>query len=457
MKIALFILIQLIHLSVLFSQNPASFPSWVFNGKNYNSLQYAVGISDPDMDSTLAFEQAKIRALVNYSMFHNSQYASLSSISIGNQQSSSYNAEGIETILFSSILKGSFAIPDSMRIVKKAISKYHEYCVLINELPDTASSSKSGNYTIIRRTGFQKENMRFLVVSDEIELKIFINDTLKSSYVLKRIKSRYDIASYIWIENKLTEIKFRDTFRNYSPMDEAGTPVYCSSLSSGLWAAFLYEISDKISFRSVLNKNNANKLIATEQGNIQNAQQINSLNNFVLSSKKFETEAINIPIKKISVRNNYLLIVLDDKNNTAKRIGKSYTRTRKSKKQLKKLKKNNWIAYGYNSVEQAFFAMKTFEQDDNYLNASAELKTQGLATGILKALEISRTDIENQLNSKIKAISQSGLNKDKSYTVQNSKSITSTKTKAISPYFIFFRKVDNQFYEIKAVLFYEMN
>ena len=437
------------------AQNNTNIPTWVLNVKNYNSQKYAVGISDPDIDSSIAFEQAKIRALINYSIFHNNQYASLSSVSLANQQSNNFNADGIETILFSSVLKGSFSFPDSLEIVKKRITKYHEYCVLINMPQNTDTNNKTGSYTIIRRTGFQKENNQFLVVSDEIELKVYVNDTIKSTYVLNRIKNEFSIASYIWIKNKLNEVKIRNIFRNYSLAVETENPIYYTSLSSGLWASFLYEISDKISFRSVLNKNKANKLITSEQANLQMHEQINSLNNFVLSSKKLETEALRIRLKEISVKNNYLRIVLDDRQ-YIKKTGSSFVQTRKSKKQLKKLKKENWTAIGYTDIETAFYNLKAFEYNKAYLNSSAELKTQCLGTGILKTLEISRTEIENQLNSQIKAVSQSNLSSNDNYSVQSSKSLANAETKAISPYFIFFRKLNKQFYQIRVVLFYKM-
>jgi len=455
MRISFLIFILLSYLSVLHSQDNTNIPAWVLNVKNYNSQEYAVGISDPDMDSTIAFEQAKIRALINYSIFHNNQYASLSSVSLANQQSNNFNADGIETILFSSVLKGRFSFPDSLEIVKKTITKYHEYCVLINIPQNTDAKNKTGNYTMIRRTGFQKENNQFLVVSDEIELKVYVNDTIKSTYVLNRIKNEFSITSYLWLDNKLNEVKIRNTFRNYSLAVETENPIYYTSSSSGLWAAFLYEISDKISFQSVLNKNKANKLITSEQGNLQKHEQINSLNNFILSSKKLETEALSIRLKKISVKNNYLRIVLDDGQHIEK-IGGSFTQTRKSKKQLKKLKKENWTAIGYTDIETAFYDLKAFEYNEVYLSSSAELKTQGLGTGILKTLEISRTEIENQLNSQIRAVSQSGLSSNDNYSVQSSKSVADTNTKAISPYFIFFRKLNKQFYQIRVVLFYKM-
>ena len=93
MKISLILFIQLIYISVLYSQNSASFPAWIFESKYYNNTLYAVGISDPDLDSTAAFEQARLRALINYGIFNDCQYNSLTSVAIGNQQENSFKRQ----------------------------------------------------------------------------------------------------------------------------------------------------------------------------------------------------------------------------------------------------------------------------------------------------------------------------------------------------------------------------
>ncbi len=132
MKISLLLFIQLIYLSVLYSQNSASLPNWVFDLKYYNNSQFAIGISDPDMDSITAFEQAKLRALINYGIFNNAQYGSLTSIVIGNEQENSYDATSIETILYNSHINGSFIVANSIQLEKKIFKKYNECCVLLN-------------------------------------------------------------------------------------------------------------------------------------------------------------------------------------------------------------------------------------------------------------------------------------------------------------------------------------
>ena len=155
-----------IHFIPLVSQNSANIPNWVFNSKYYNNPQFAVGISDPDMDSVAAFEQAKMRALINYGIFNNGQYGSLTSVAIGNEQENIHDVTSIETILYISLIKGNFTVSDSIQIEKKEFSKYNECYVLLKKCSSKNKHSSVFQYSLVRRTGFQKENNIFPVFID---------------------------------------------------------------------------------------------------------------------------------------------------------------------------------------------------------------------------------------------------------------------------------------------------
>ncbi|MEN8119223.1 MAG: hypothetical protein ABFS35_02705 [Bacteroidota bacterium] len=466
MKIYIFLLVQLIHLSALLSQNSKMIPAWVFDIKNYNNDQFAVGISDPDMDSITAFEQAKMRALINYGIFNNGQYGSLTSIAIGNEQENIYDATSIETILYSSLIKGNFKVSDSIQIEKKEFTKYNECCVLLKKCSSKIEQTSVFQYSLVRRTGFQKENNIFPVFIDELEFVVELNDSLKFTYFINRKNDKYDIRSNLGDTNNLKEISIKNIYRNYSSTSDSekeNNTTYYSKLSSGLWSAYMFELFDQISFNSILNKNKANQLITLEQGNINNKNIFSSLNELIFSSKKHETEPLKVQLDKINVQANYLKIKFKENGNqpavgqvSNTNISQNIKLSRSDRKNQKKLIKEKWIALGFSDIKNAYSKLKYFENKEEYINSSAILETRNLGNGILKGLQIARTGIENQLKSKIKTMNKIEIEDNSNLSVQTSKTFISEKTEKIEPYFIFLRKINNSFYKLNIILFYKI-
>jgi len=462
MKISIFLIVQLINFSALYSQNSKSIPVWVFNSKYYNNPQYAVGISDPGIDSLMAYEQATIRALINNEILNKSQYGSLTSVAIGNMQENMFDANSIETILYTSIIKGKFDQQDSIQLVKKEFTKYNECCVLFKKLPFKNSNKKTLTYSIVRRTGFEKESNLFSVFIDELEIKVLQDNETVINYLLNRNGNKYSIKSNFVYNNNPAEINLRNIYRNYSLNNNSEKEIdasYYASLSSGLWAAWLFELSDQISFKSILSKNKANQLITLEQGNINKKNKNNSLNKFILSSKKLKTEALKVHIDRIDIQANHLKIKFKQPaGSVSTTTGNSNSAglKRSDRKRLKKLVKENWIALSYPDISNAFLTLKVYETSNEYLSSSASLETQNQGTGILKALQITRTDIENQLKSKIKTLNKVEIENNTNLSVQSSKTLITEKTKRIEPHFIFFRKINKKYYQLKVILFYKI-
>jgi len=418
------------------------------------------------MDSIAAFEQAKMRAFINYGIFNNAQYGSLTSIVIGNEQENSYDATSIETILYNSHIKGNFIIADSIQLERKIFTIYNECCVLLKNFSSKNENTSVFKYSLVRRTGFQKENNIFPVFIDELEIVAQLNDSLNITYLINRNKNRYEIKSHYENKNNSKEIKFKNTYRDYSTVsefDSEKSTTYYSSLSSGLWAAYLFELFDQISFNSILNKNKANQLITLEQGNIDKNNLLNSVNSFILSSKKLKTEALKISIEDININTNHLKIKLKQDGNPTPMeaypgsdIPQNIRMKRLDRKLQKKLIKENWSAFGYSDVKTAHFKLKSFEVRDEFISGSAVLETQNLGNGILKGMQISRTEIENQLKSKINSLNQIELEDNSDLSVQTSKTLIGEQTKRIEPYFIFFRKINKSYYQLKVILFYKI-
>ncbi len=460
MRSFLFSVLLFLSFTQLFSQKESSFPAWIFEKTYYGSKQYAVGISDPNMDSIAAFKQATQRALINYGIFNNCKYSSLTTIAIGNEQENTFDATSIETILYTSIIKGNFEISDSVQLEKKEFTQYDECCVLLKKISENSGYKTSFSYSIIRRTGFQKENNIFPVFIDELEITSCINDSLQANYLINRKGKKYNIQSELGDNNHLEKTHFKNEYRNYTPSTGSDNEInssYYSSLSTGLWAAYIFELSDQISFSSILNKNKANQLVTLAQGNINQNNEIASLNNFILSSKKLGNETLTISIEDIYIQANHLKIELKQfvKSEAVNYQNNSFSRL--DKKRQKQLVKENWSAYGFSDVETAFSELKAFEINDNYLSGSIKLEAQNLGNGILKGLQISRTEIENQLKSKINAQSKQEIeNEGDLSAVQTSKTVITEKTQKMKPAFIFYRKINKNYYQLEIILFYKL-
>jgi len=455
------------HLTVLFSQKQAYFPVWILDSKFYNSNEYSIGISDPDLDSTKAFEQAKLRAIVNYSIFNNSQYGSLTSVIIGNEQEVSNSATTIETILYTSIIKGNTDYADLFQVEKKEFTTNNECCILLKKQTHNNLNINHLSYNIIKRCGFQKENKLFPVFIDELEVSALLNDSIEMIYLIKRKANRYIIKSEFGYKNDLKETRFKDIYRNYTstqnPDMEINTAYY-SPISSGLWAAYIFELSDQISFNSILSKNMANQLITLEQGNIAKNNKTGTLNNLIFSSRKIETEALKLSIKNMQIRANFLKINTEQmaisQTNTKRVLNvdnfKNFRLRKLHRKERKKLIKEKWTAINHSDITSAYSELKTFENNDEYLSSSATFETRNLGNGMLKGLQLARTEIENQLKSKINALNNSEVENGGNLIVKTSKTHIKEKTGRIEPYFVFYRKISQNYYQLKVIVFYKI-
>ena len=293
-----------------------------------------------------------------------------------------------------------------------------------------------------------------------------LNDSLKVTYVINRKNDKYDIKSKFGYKNNFEELKLKNIYRNYSiasGSESEKNTIYYSSLSTGLWAAYLFELFDQISFSSILSKNKANQLITLEQGNINKKNELSSLNTLIFSSKKLETEPLKVQLDEINVQANYLKIKFNQRSNQL--AVEQYSNTdifqnirlnRSDRKRQKKLIKEKWIALGYPDIKIAFADLKSYENKDDYISGNVQLEAHNLGNGILKGLQIARIDIENQIKSKINTLNKTDIENNNNVSVQTSKTYMGEETNRIEPDFIFLRKMNENYYQLNIVLFYKI-
>jgi hypothetical protein len=438
----------------IISQN-TNIPNWFLNNKYYNSLDYAIGISDPNLDTIISEKQAILRALVNYSLFHKSKINSLSTYGLGNQSNNSNTAKTVENAIYTSIFKLDSNFINSFKIENKYINKYKETFILLKFSPD---SLVKFNYKIIRRLGFQKENDIFPVSVDEIELIANLNDTLLCNYKINKYSKVIDIKSSLVVNEDTYKTNFSNTKCKYGSFEDNSNNKYLSNkLNYGVWASYFTSIIEKSCLYSSLSSSNTYSLASVNQGNLRNNKNHENDINFNLSAKSIENSLFNFKITEININSNYLDIKLNFEKSTKLKNIAEKNLNRREKKSLKKMKAKNWQCLGYENFEHSW---KIFNNYKNSINkesivSSDEHISSNLNSGIFKSILFSKFDISNQLNSKINNLSNISTSNKKDYQIKSSKSIgIKIESNKIYPYFIFYRKITQKHYEIKTILFY---
>ncbi len=458
MKILTLLVLFTLFTNTVFSQNN-DLPDWLLNPDYYNNSQYAIGVSDPLPDSTMAFEQAFNRALFNYAVFNESKYASLTAVATANAQQTIFNINNVETVLFSSLLKVNFALNDSFKVVHKIYSYYGECFVLLRKTNELKTKQCLLNFSLIRRIAFYNDDAGMPVSSDEFEIKAIINNQPIAYYKASRdILSKYSIISEFRYKKQWKKYSVENKYRSYTNSNFSEQEFYqcAENLNYGFWAAYLYALSDQISIYSALNQNITQGLVSIRQGNMQ-GQMIASELEVLYNTQKIEVRDIDIRLKKLDVSGNKLIIQLAGKKSMQNIDYVQAILKRKEKKMLKIMQKELWQEVNVRDYRQAYYLQKFYQNKDNYLNSEATTKSGNIASGIIQGILIARLGIETQEKSKIVSIGQIETSTEKNTVVKNSKLVSNTNTKNIFPYLFFIKKINTNAYLIHTKLFYRIN
>ncbi|MCF6243101.1 MAG: hypothetical protein L3J74_17395 [Bacteroidales bacterium] len=433
-------------------------PKWLLNPDYYNNPEYAIGISDPLPDSTMAFEQAKNRALLNYGIFHKGKYASLTAVSYANTFQNNFNMNNLETILFSSILSANFAIIDSFEIIRKDYSAYDECFVLLRKTKLLKTKADTLKFSLVRQTAFYKDDAGIPISTDELEIKALINHKALIYYKASRdILSKYSIVSQFRYKTRWKTFEVKNKYRNYSnnSIKEQETYQCSENLNYGVWAAFMYALSDQISIYSSLNENIIQRLVSIRQGNLQKEILASELE-ILYNTKKIEKQNIDIRLKSLEVAENKLSIKLFKKK-LMQNINYSLPAlSRKDRKILKTMQKEQWQEINAENIKQAFYIQKLYQNKNNYIHSETKTKSGNIALGIIHGILIARLDLETQIKTKIVSVSKLETGTNINSVIKNSKSVSNANTKNIFPYLFFIKKINTNAYLINTKLFYKI-
>ncbi|NJO89533.1 MAG: hypothetical protein HC831_11735 [Chloroflexia bacterium] len=326
-------------------------PEWLFTPSNYNTPGMAVGISDIRMEKEEAYKEAKLKALLNYSLLHNAKFSSLTTSGIGNQQDNTYSTTSLEYIVLSAIVSGEIYDPSNIEVIDSFYTQNKEAIVLIR-IDESKEISPKFSFSINRRAGFQKENSSQPFFVDEIDLLITENDSIiYASEILKEsnLISNSKVKASMNMFEYLADIQFFKPYNNYSQPDPRALP---SPLNFGLWNSYIFNLVDQICIYNSFKTDFHHKLSGSNVGNIGNGETQKTIQQYVYSLKNIQSREIKTNLNSIATLNNQLLCYFipesenfDFSQNTISMLEKE------DKKELKKLKAEDWKFLGTQNVK----------------------------------------------------------------------------------------------------------
>jgi hypothetical protein len=444
--------------TVLAQSSSCVLPEWFFATANYNNQHVAIGISDNKMEKEEAFEQAKINALLNYSILHKAKFSSLTTSGIGNQQNGSYSNTSLEYVVISAVIKGQIFIPEEFEVIDSFYTENKEAIVLI-KMDKLVDSGRVYSYNIYRRAGFQKENSNHPFFADELDVLITSGDSIVyTSEIIKdgnQISNQKVKASMNMFEF-LTDIQFFKPYQNYQQTDQRSLP---SPLNFGLWNSYLFNLVDQICIYNSFKTDFHHKLSSNNTGNVNDKTTQKSIQEYIYSLKNIQAREIKTKLKNIAIEENQLFCYFsptgenyDFKQNTISMLSK------RDKKELKKLKKENWQLIGNQNVKNAWFEAKNrVSSSPDHLVAGVDIWSSNLSSGILEAIQLAKLELSSLLGAKVAALTLNDQKNNKQTFTNSSKLSNIIKTRRIEPFYLFYRKNNKNAWQVKAILFYPMN
>ena len=248
-------------------------------------------------------------------------------------------------------------------------------------------------------------------------------------------------------------------FKSYKPHHEADPRALPSPLNFGLWNAYIFNLVDQVCIYNSFKTDFHYKLSSNNIGTIDDKTTKKTLQQYVYSLKNVQSRDIKIGLKNITIQNNLLYCYFKPVNEKYEFSQNTISvLNRQDRKELKKLKEENWQFVGNQNVKNAWFEAKSkISSSPNFLVTGIDIQANNLSSGLLEAIHLAKLELSSLLEAKISALTlQNQTNKNQSYT-QSAKLLNITKTNKIEPFYLFYRQINPKSYQIKVVLFYKLN
>jgi hypothetical protein len=451
------VILLLSHYSIAAQYGNTALPAWFFKTENYNRINLAVGISDPNPDTTLSLEQAKINALIVNSLMHGAIFTSLTNVGMGSQQDNNMPSSSLEYIIYTSIIKGKLPHWQSVNVKEQMFTRFKEAMVLLDLSSIDAEQGQIPEFTIIRRAGFQRENNQFPFFVDELEISVSIGDSTILNTIIAKESGRFiDLKKKP--ENKYyTDPNSAKMAMLYQENSVNSTPAQMPAPThSGLWKAFIFNLIDQISMFNSLDINFQYKLTSTNTATTGNLSKMYSFQQLVYSLKNVQASKLSNKMDNISMANNNLyLSIRAQMGNKNSLMAKSPDKN--EKKRIKKYINEKWSYLGEDDFETGWLkAMNLKLEKEDFLETEIDIQSASLQSGILEGLQLSKLMLSSKLAGKIAALANTTGNNEEMGTVKSAKLINMENTGSIGPVFIFYQNLAPQRFRLKMFVFYNL-
>ncbi len=439
----------------------SNLPEWFLKPDKYNSSIFAIGISNPGLESRAAFNQAKMRALLNYSILHQSNAVSLTSLSMGNQQNSPAQLDNIEYIIYTNILSGKIPELLNLNAMDSFYTQNKEAIVLLKIPAEINADSSKFSYTLTRRAAFQRDHSAFPIVIDELNFKMGRNDSIIENFYLEkdgsklRNSSRKEVKNIFDNEpvNRQYYYGSKGIVMGVSPDNE----MLPCSLNSGIWNSYLVNLVDQICVLNNFEQDLQYKLSTSNLGNSTSQLQNETYQQLVYALKNVQTVKLKFSIQKMGILDNQFFIGLKSSNEEQTGLNTISISSRADKKELKKLKSENWQVFQKPEFGNAWLEAKNMIANKDYSSSTIDIQANNLQSGILEAINLAKLELSSQLGSKINSLNNQQNSFDNQVYLNSSKLSNNQKTGKIGPYYIFYKKHYESVISIKVVLFYKLD
>ncbi|MBN1989100.1 MAG: hypothetical protein JW783_06890 [Bacteroidales bacterium] len=280
-----------------FSYYPDTLPSWFFSPpQGLTSEMFAVGISDPDQDSTTAINQAFHRAKALAILFGKSKMQYFRDVYTSEQQAGKYTDYRQRFDTYFKVSSMAVVSDDCFSLISSHFTRYNEAIVLIRYTPANKGNKQlvvQGNALFIEA---QVEDA--FEVQAEYELQTAINDIggkPETTYFMFRQKGNKTYSESRYLNAYLQFPVF--VYKYVSPNYPSGIlPLICYS---GLWSRYSSELIQSLILTTESNKKTVKNL--GQQHNPENAnlsrEVAQALSTIYINGIEFENDTLRINFK----------------------------------------------------------------------------------------------------------------------------------------------------------------
>ncbi len=277
-----------------FSYYPDTLPSWFFAPpQGLKSEMFAVGISDPDQDSTTAMKQAFHRAKALAILFGKSKMQYFRDVYTSEQQAGKYTDYRQRFDTYFKVSSMAVVNDDCFTLINSHFTRYNEAVVLVKYTPAKKGSKQvvvQGNALFIEA---QVEDA--FEVQAEYEIQTAINDIggkPETTFFLFRQKGNKTYSESRFLNAYLQFPVF--VYKYVSPNYPSGSlPLICYS---GLWSRYSSELMQSLILTTETNRKTVKNL--GQQYNPENAnlsrEVAQAISTIYINGIEFENDSLRV-------------------------------------------------------------------------------------------------------------------------------------------------------------------